>query len=356
MKRSALSFQNRAANGKIKTEKLMEKLSRKKRTIISLILFFLIFGGLLLIATFYDLKINHILTSSSLKDHLYLTNDTFGASFEAFGDSPNYIMLTMAFSLIFIFARRNMKKAGQVVLMAAALAGTFASLYFWFNSVLNYIKEHLTMLDRSFELAEGPYLNVIVAFLALVVTFLSVTAANNFNDEAIKKLLRFSIATIIICAVPTAIINLGLKGYVGRIRYRAMDMYPDNPTYGFAAYARWFEHHGQWLSKEEMRELFGTSDALKSFPSGHTASAGCIYALTMLIDSLGIKKKGARIALWVCPIAYTGAVAVSRMVCGAHFLSDVLVGGTLSFVTMILSREFIIDRCEKIKALSSKSD
>ena len=74
----------------------------------------------------------------------------------------------------------------------------------------------------------------------------------------------------------------------------------------------------------------------------------------MLIDTLGIKKKGARLALWLCPLAYTGAVAVSRMVCGAHFMSDVLVGGTLTFAVMILSREFIIEKSANLKALFGK--
>ena len=106
-----------------------------------------------------------------------------------------------------------------------------------------------------------------------------------------KKLVKFAIAVIIIAAIPTILINLVIKKPVGRIRYRAMNMYPDDPVYGFSAYARWYEINGQWIDKETMMALYGSTDALKSFPSGHTSSAATSYALITLIDIFDIKDK-----------------------------------------------------------------
>ena len=82
---------------------------------------------------------------------------------------------------------------------------------------------------------------------------------------------------------------------------------------GFANFTRWYVRNGQ-MDKAQMMTLFGTTDACKSFPSGHTCAAGMSYGLIMLADSLGIKSKGKRAALWICPILFTGIVAVSRMV------------------------------------------
>lgn len=53
---------------------------------------------------------------------------------------------------------------------------------------------------------------------------------------------------------------------------------------GFDNFTRWYVANGQHLTKDEMRALFGTTDALKSFPSGHTCSAGTVYCLLMLLD------------------------------------------------------------------------
>lgn len=89
---------------------------------------------------------------------------------------------------------------------------------------------------------------------------------------------------------------------------------------------------------------YGVTDAFKSFPSGHTCAAGMTYALIMLPDVLGIRNKGVRALCWIFPVAFTAVVAISRIVVGAHFFSDVLFGGTIAFLSMMFAREAIIFR------------
>ena len=52
---------------------------------------------------------------------------------------------------------------------------------------------------------------------------------------------------------------------------------------------------------------------------------------------------------------FTGIVAVSRMVVGAHFFSDVLMGGTISFLSVMLFREIFILKGANLKAVFAKS-
>ena len=47
-------------------------------------------------------------------------------------------------------------------------------------------------------------------------------------------------------------------------------------------------------------------------------------------------------------------VAISRIVVGAHFFSDVLMGGTLAFVSMIIAREIFIFKGAHLKAVFGK--
>lgn len=140
----------------------------------------------------------------------------------------------------------------------------------------------------------------------------------------------------------------------GRMRYRAMNTAGGASIGGFANFTRWYVRNGQ-MDKAQMMTLFGTTDACKSFPSGHTCAAGMSYGLIMLADSLGIKSKGKRAALWICPILFTGIVAVSRIVVGAHFFSDVLMGGTISFLSVMLFREIFILKGANLKAVFAKS-
>ena len=96
----------------------------------------------------------------------------------------------------------------------------------------------------------------------------------------------------------------------------------------------------------------GASDAFKSFPSGHTCSAAMSYVLIMLPDAIDFKhKKAAKAICWICPIVITGLVATSRIVAGAHYMSDVTFGGTIGFLCMLLAREIFVCRGSHFFAL-----
>ena len=80
-------------------------------------------------------------------------------------------------------------------------------------------------------------------------------------------------------------------------------------------------------------------DCFKSFPSGHTFSAGMSYILIMLPDvfpQFGGRRR--KILSYVIPICYTGFVAFFRIAAGAHFFSDVLAGGTLAYLAVQIFR------------------
>lgn len=326
-------------------------MTKKKKVIVSIVLFILIFGGLLATATFTDLQVSNILTARALASHKYITNDFFGATLEAVGTTPIYIILAFAFEIFFWYVMYYRKGGAKIVLAVLSQIAAAVSAYIMFDDTLGYIKKHLVLMDNPVGLHTGMYLKLICLFFAVLITFAAAFAVKNFSQESIKKLLGFSVATILVAAIPTIVINLCVKGIVGRIRYRAMNMYPDNANYGFAAFARWYEVKGQWMDKETLTALFNSTDALKSFPSGHTASAGVVYSLTMLNDALGIKNKKVRALFWILPVVVTGLVAISRIVVGAHFFSDVLVGGTMAFVVMIIAREIFVCKGSNIKAL-----
>jgi undecaprenyl-diphosphatase len=69
---------------------------------------------------------------------------------------------------------------------------------------------------------------------------------------------------------------------------------------------------------------------MKSFPSGHTASAFVLFTFTYFIAP---RKRALRILLGIFLGAWGIAVGVARVVWGAHYPSDVLGGALISLVT-----------------------
>ena len=311
-------------------------MTKNRRTYAGAAAFALAFGALLVIATFFDLEISRMLTRGVLPAGSYYTDSTFGAFFEIIGDSPVEIMLAFAFDIIFVRAVRLKNGAKRAVTAAVALALSVTAGWAFCKISFDRICEHLT--KDADALNTGVYLQFTFVFVALIFTAAGIMAVNNFSDDSLDALTKFCAVVIFVAAVSTISINLGIKELFGRMRFRAMNVDPDDPVCGFAAFSRWYQPQGHKVSDDILMQAFGTTDANKSFPSGHTAAAGVSYTLMTLPDALNIRKKYFRTLLYICPIAFTGAVAVSRIMVGAHFMCDVLIGGTLSFVLTMAAK------------------
>jgi len=129
---------------------------------------------------------------------------------------------------------------------------------------------------------------------------------------------------------------------------------------GVKGYTAWYVTNGQPSQAilDSFKYTYGVKDAFKSFPSGHTCSAGTVYALIMIPTLFGYtgkkEKRAATVACWVVPIVYTALVAISRIMVGAHYMSDVTFGCTLAFVCMIISWEIFICKGSHFFALFPK--
>lgn len=321
---------------------IFSRLSERSRVIVAVVLFVVIFAALLIAASFTDLKVSDILTENALTDGEYLSHDVFGVGFEIFGSSPIYIMAGVCVVLLMLYIWRTLKlRPVREVICAVLLAGSVLAYWFFFNDMFGYIAEHAhaehTYLDDS--------MTLIAVLCALMTSALSVAAFYRIKDETLRKLMKFVIAFVIMAVIANVLVMI-IKDPVGRMRYRAMNSDVGQSIGGFANFQNWYESRGgQPENLSAMFEsVYGVTDAFKSFPSGHTCAAGMTYALIMLPDVLGTRNKGLRALCWIFPVVFTGIVAVSRIVVGAHFFSDVLFGGTIAFLSMAFAREAIIFR------------
>ena len=319
-------------------------MTKRTKTVLSMLLFVVVFGGLLLTATFYDLQISKMLTADILAEHNYYTNDPFGTVFEILGSGPVYIMIAFAAQILFWHVMRTFTKRGGKELLELLLLAISTISYFAFaKQSTEYFLEHLNAENMKGE----AFVMLIELSLALMATFIATLAVRNFKKESIEKLVMFAFAVLCVAALANILVGI-VKGPVGRMRFRAMNMIGD-----FSRFTPWYVVNGA-MEEDELIRLFGTTDACRSFPSGHTCAAGMSYCLVMLIPALNIKDKWKKAALWILPIAFTGTVAISRIMVGAHFMSDVLMGGTISFLSMIIFREIFVVKGANVKALFGK--
>ncbi|MDE5602047.1 MAG: phosphatase PAP2 family protein [Clostridia bacterium] len=349
------------------------KLNLKAKTIISIALFVVIFVTLILIASFCDFKISQLLTKGVLENGEYFAHDFFGVMLESVGCIPIYLMIAFILCVLFWSCLKLWNKKPYNIICAVVCAiGVVVACWIAIKDSAGYIFEHtlartgdiagnLEAVDK-FEHSMAVY--GVEAVFALVMGALAILATMHFNKDVLKKLLIFSLATAAAVALANVLIMI-IKNPVGRMRFRAINsdlgqQLINDSTSGVKGFTAWYVSNGQPAQGvlESFEKTYGVTDAFKSFPSGHTCSAGTMYALIMIPTLFGYngkkEKLGATIACWAVPVVYTMLVAISRIMVGAHYMSDVTFGGTLSFVCVIIAWEIFICKGSHFFALFPK--
>ena len=231
---------------------------------------FYLFGAVGLFAfAFWDLDI-------SLR--LYDSENLFGKFMELFGDYPLYLMLGFGSVYLFMEEKRFLWAVGS--LAGAALCGV---LPFYRGS------------------GAGIW-SFLAALLFLALFAMAARLAPEGQREGLHRLAVYAV----IYFVASQVIAYSIKIPWGRLRFRHME----DPV---ALFTPWYLPQG----------ITGNY----SFPSGHTFNACSVFLLLYLP---GIwKRKGKEWILWVLCSLWTALVAISRIIAGAHFASDVTMGAML---------------------------
>ncbi len=300
---------------------MLKNFSRKKSIIIFAVCYAALFIALMAVGSAFDLQISQRLTKGVLAAGQYYTDSVFAKTVEVVGASPIWIAMAFAFCFLFKwFFDGNFKKPLKILCCVAAFGAGIFVCFKLFAEILKY-------LLRDSALSAGVFG---VCLACGVATWIGIfTIANNFKADR-TKLLRFAAA--ILCVSALYLIVALIKTPVGRVRYRALNVLGSTEKY-----TAWFVVNGK-------RFLEGLpSDACRSFPSGHTFSAGLI-AMSLCLPYVSQKydKKVWRIVFWTVSVAYTGLVAIGRVAAGAHYLTDVVAGGTLSLTGALVAREIAL--------------
>lgn len=290
--------------------------------------FILCFSLFLLLATFYDYEISELL--ADLSDGQYISSNLFGRIFETIGETVIYLFIAFAAMIIFLNCIKKRYKLIRYGLSSLFFLIAFAFLAIGFIKIGSYLCEHYP--EAAF--FKSLIYQLISIIFSLFLVILSCLLMNKKLSDQIPNLLSFAIVILMTAALSQAIVQ-GIKPLFGRERFRAIYYFETNHL-SHPGFTKWYVMNG---SSSKIASLYQVDkDYFKSFPSGHTCAAGMTYLLILIPKFFPTyQTKKWRWIFYVLPILYTGTVAISRIVMGAHYFSDVLIGGTVTFLSVFVS-------------------
>lgn len=298
----------------------MTKQSVSKTKLAILISTIAAFIGVMLVATFLDLRISLAISNS---------NSLIGQFIEYLGEFPAY--LAPAVGLLIIF--QGITKDNKFYLALKILFGILT--FVGFTVFVYYF-----MKKMVFE--ELMYRNFYLIVFSIVVTSLAMLGTYKVDKQLMKKLTKFAIFIIAIMALSQIIVTI-CKGLWSRLRLRNMNS-------NYDGFTRWYQLGEKGRDALIVPDSYhSNSDAFNSFPSGHTAAAAVTFGLIMLPD-LFSKLKKYKIWFYIGPAAYTLLVAIARIVVKAHFLSDVTIAATITITSAFFLRWLIFKIDTTIKS------
>ena len=295
---------------------MSDNVSKINKRIIFAAIALCIMAGLLAVGTFND---------KSISDSLYSVN-FFSRAVGVIGPMPLFfVIIPMAGAL----AQRSLQKSGAAKIIGAAISVALIA-------ALSYLAAKAftssDCLDSVFPSIRGKMWLIIPIALAVFMPlgFLGYKLAGKTTDEKLAR----RIVMLLLAIVAAYAFQEVLKGMMHRPRYRTAIQ-----GYEGVGFIPWYEKF-KGYSKELAENLGLHKDEFASFPSGHSMmSMACFIsfpALSWLFKSL----QGKELQLAVCGAVYSVTVMFSRIMAGAHYLSDVSASGvimlTVSIIYMIL--------------------
>ncbi len=247
------------------------------------------------------------------------TDNAFGNFLEIWAEPPSLLLVAFVFCLEGQYLRGENGKKNKYLSALCYVSGIIAA----YSTVYRTVRYYDPSLSSTFKA------KIIIGIVSVVLTLLLAFVAAHVKHEALKKM-RYSMVLLIASALATLVIISAVKNVWGRVRFR--QLFADGSYDGFTA---WFKPCGK-----------ARSDGYKSFPSGHTSNATLLFAATYMIKDL--KGEKAAFVARCAVVAWIGVVMTSRVLCGAHFLSDVCMGAILTTVIIFVCKKIFYKPAEAL--------
>lgn len=249
--------------------------------------------ALLIVASFFDQKISSALFSVNFISKI-------GA---VLGKIPAYFIFAFAGAVLAKSASLKEKRyRTRLPLIMLYVIVTFMG-----SMMLGYSMVDDIVTNKWVKLLITGILTLLT--MATVLSLVRLITADKIN--MLKKWAFTSLITIAVIIIAIAVIKISW----GRVRY-------EDIVIGRGEFSPWYIPQGYTGSK--------------SMPSGHVALSACLFLLVPMFRALP-NMRSVAVGMVFISIAFTVAVAFSRIMGGHHFLSDVTVAIMISYITISVS-------------------
>ncbi len=160
--------------------------------------------------------------------------------------------------------------------------------------------------------------------------------SKKINDKALVKVILIVLA----CIVFSMLAGLqGLKAIFHRPRFRYL---VNEELMGFTPWWKVTTTYKELLERFSVDHPYITKEEFKSFPSGHAGVSCTLMILASFLPLFGKKAAKWQIPAFILGFVWTLLVCLSRMIVGAHYLSDVSMGCLVSLLCFFVGNESMI--------------
>ena len=307
--------------------------------IIALSIFIVIFVSLFLIAFYYDWDISMIMAKPLLKDGKYFSMSIIGGIVEVLGVLIAPFMLSFCLTICFVNSNRLINKINKNWIIFVKILLFLLSAFCLYSGFYPCFKNIDLIFNDPEAIINFGHQTVIIICSCLASVLFALFYIWYLQKKSIDNLyqmLRWSIASIVAIAL-TMLTILIMKEFIFRPRFRSIyfneNNWNGNDAYYYFVSLSNINSYIPTLSDD----WINAGDFNKSFPSGHTSGSSSLYCLMGLPFVLKkYNNKKYVLILWITSVSLVVFVGFTRVLCGAHYTSDVLIAGTIGFCMYII--------------------
>jgi len=245
-----------------------------------------------------------------ISQSIFYTSNILGLLGEAFGEVPGILIGAFGCAaLIFTFKKKsNYSKYSSII----------------FGSIFLILLSYMAAILPAHYLGLPTWSTYLLAIIYLIIVVYIVKKTPDTSYPYLRRIAWIAVLTLL---SETILVNLIKFGW-SRVRYRDL-------LESTSAFTAWFIPNG-----------FTGNTEFTSFPSGHVANASMILFITLLPNVYPRLHKYKTLLL-SSSIIWIVLIMVSRIIMGAHFLSDTIIGFWITFFCLIVYQSVFKIKKEK---------
>ncbi len=265
----------------------------------------------------------------AINQTIYSEGNLFGLIFAAIGMFPGYGCLAFLGGALFVlaFKGKEMKMIFKVLCYFFSFGLAAFTIYYGGKEIISV---------NAFNVPDKWYIGYPISLVTMGLFYYwgFVTVKNNYNPRLWILILIMGIVAFLALVPGVTLIKIILH----------------RPRFRYVVNSGLVEYHNWWERCSEYKDYLGqivnglkvTSEEFKSCPSGHTACSALAMMFFAYLPLFYNKGEKYQHLFFFGGMAWCFIVAFTRMLIGAHYLTDVSLGGLIFMLFFVIGNEFVL--------------